>query len=74
MKQSVIATIILAVLVLVALVQAFQLNGLSDALEEGKMSIGSGSGKTATGAASGGSKPAALPASVQNLPSMVGGC
>lgn len=75
MKKTTIVAIILGILVLVSVVQAFQLNGLKEKVTEGKLSIKSASG-AASVASSGSSakKTAALPSSVKNLPQMVGGC
>ena len=74
MKQTTIVAIALVVLLLITMVQAFQLRSLKVALKDGEMTVGSGSGKTATASSSGSSSGGSLPASIQNLPSMVGGC
>ena len=76
MKQTTIMAIALVVLLLITAVQALQLRGLKVALDEGKMTIGGSSGKVTPTASSGGSGSSAgsLPSSIQNLPSMVGGC
>ncbi len=79
MKTTTIVAIILGVLVLVSVVQAFQLNGLKEKLAEGQLGVSS-SGSNTGAAASSGSKDTAkrtttsLPSSVKNLPQMVGGC
>lgn len=77
MKQTTLVAIILGVLVLISVVQAFQLSGLKNNVIEGQLSISSSS--TNTRVASSGSddtsrRAAALPSSVKNLPQMVGGC
>ena len=75
MKQTTIIALVLAVLVLVSAVQAFQLNTLKTKISEGKVSIGSG--KSATPLTSSGSSsgpPSGVPQSVSDLPQMVGGC
>ncbi len=76
MKQTTIMAIALVVLLLITAVQALQLRGLKVALDEGKMTIGGARGKVTPTASSGGSGGSAgsLPSSIQNLPSMVGGC
>ena len=75
MKTTTIFTIVLAILLLVSLVQAFQLNGIKDKLADETLSVGSASVKTPA-ASSGGSSgaPKSLPTSIQDLPTMVGGC
>ena len=65
MNRNMVVLIILAVLVLLTAVQAVQLNSLKTQISEGKISAGN-----APSAASGG----AAPSSLNDLPSMVGGC
>lgn len=65
MNRNVIVLIILAVLVLLTAAQAVQLNSLKTQISEGKISAGA-----AAGAGSGGGAPSSL----NDLPSMVGGC
>lgn len=74
MKKTTIVTIILGVLVLISVVQAFQLNGLKTNLEEGQVSISSSgsSAPVSSGGTSGGT--GSLPSSIKDLPTMVGGC
>ena len=68
MNKNLLIMIVLAVLVLVSAVQAVQLNDL-------RTKIASGEIKTTGAATSTGSSGAAsVPSSIQNLPSMVGGC
>ena len=77
MKQTTIVTVILAVLVLISVVQAVQLNGLKAKLTEGELGvISSSSGKTAltTTSPSGSGRVSSLPSSIKDLPQMVGGC
>ncbi len=74
-----ILPIVLAVLVLVAAVQAFQLNSLKEKLDGGAVSATSkspaASGSTGSAVASSGNGgEAAAPSSISDLPSMVGGC
>lgn len=75
MKTTTIVAIILGVLVLISIVQAFQLNGLKEKIANGQLTVGSSSSSApATTSAGAGKKTAALPSSVKNLPQMVGGC
>ena len=67
MNRNVIIIVVLVVLVLLTAVQAIQLSSLKTSISAGKVSVGnapSGSNTKNSGAAS----------SVQDLPSMVGGC
>ena len=75
MKTTTIVAVILGILVLISVVQAFQLNSLKDKITEGQLEVKSSSSTTPV-ASSGdsGKKTASLPASVKNLPKMVGGC
>jgi len=66
MNRNVIIVIVLVVLVLLTAVQAVQLSSLKKGISQGKVNIG-----TAPSASSDG---ASVPSSIQNLPSMVGGC
>lgn len=68
MNKNTIIAIILGVLVLVSVVQAFQLNTMKDKIKEGKISLGNA--KTTNSGGNSGN----LPANIQDLPSMVGGC
>lgn len=76
MKTTTIVAIILGILVLISVVQAFQLNSLKNKVAEGQLSVGASSSKTTVATPSGDSdkKTASLPSSVKNLPKMVGGC
>lgn len=69
MNKSVIMAVVLGLLVLIAVVQAFQLNTLKTKLSTGDLSIGAKSSGVAPLSSGGG-----LPNNIQNLPSMVGGC
>ncbi len=73
MEQKKVVAIILGILVIISVIQAFQLSSLKSKMTEGKLSVKSPSASASTSSGSG-SKPAALPASVKNLPQMVGGC
>lgn len=75
MKTTTIVAVILGILVLISVVQAFQLNSLKDKIAGGQLEIKSSSSKTPI-ASSGdsGKKTASLPTSIKNLPKMVGGC
>jgi len=75
MKTTKIVAIVLGVLVIISMVQAFQLNGLKTKVAEGGLSVKSSSGSTTTASSGGDAKTtASLPSSVKNLPKMVGGC
>lgn len=65
MNRNVIIVIVLVVLVLLTAVQAIQLSSLKTSISTGKVSVGSAP------STSGG---ASVPSSIQDLPSMVGGC
>lgn len=74
MKTTTILAVVLGVLVLISIVQAFQLYSVKGALNEGNVKLGGTSQtvKTATGSSSGSGGD--IPANIQNLPNMVGGC
>lgn len=72
MKKNLIIAIILGLLVLISIVQAFQLTTLKAKVDAGAVKI-AGS-KTAVQTTSGGSSGAATGNSLDNLPQMVGGC
>jgi len=74
MEKTTIVAIILGVLVLVSVVQAFQLNGLKEKVADGQLKVSSSSSTPVTSSAGADKKTAALPSSVKNLPDMVGGC
>ncbi len=73
MDKNILIAVVLGLLVLISVVQAFQLNTLKDKVKEGKLTIGKASGSVATGSGSSGGG-AGLPSNIQDLPSMVGGC
>lgn len=73
MEQKTIIGFILGILVLVSLVQAFQLNSLKEKISTGGLKVSSASG-TSPVAASSGKTVGSVPASVKELPKMVGGC
>ena len=66
MKKWII-TLILVLLVVVSLVQAFQINSM-----EGKVAVSSSGALTASAPSSGGD--VALPTNLQNFPDLGGGC
>lgn len=74
MNKNFVITIVLAILVLISLVQALQLNSLKSQLAEGGFSIGTASTKTPVASSSGSGGGDSLPSSLDNLPTMVGGC
>lgn len=65
-RKNIIFLVVLVVLLLVSVVQAFQLNSVKEVL--------SGGGLGVVAPSSGGSGGASIPTSLQNLPGMVGGC
>ncbi|MBI4453669.1 hypothetical protein HY636_03420 [Candidatus Woesearchaeota archaeon] len=76
MEKRTIMAIVLGLLVVVSLVQAFQLNGLKNKITDSQLKMSSNSGSTSTSVASGdgSKKTAALPSNIKELPQMVGGC
>lgn len=72
MEKGTLVLLVLSVLVLVALVQAFQLSGLKTQVAGG--SVAAPSQGEVSSQSSGGSQQAKLPSNLDNLPSMVGGC
>jgi regulatory protein YycH of two-component signal transduction system YycFG len=72
MNERTIMAIILALLVIVSGVQAYKLNSLKDKIEDGGVKLPSTSNTKSF--SSNTKKPVALPKSISNLPSMVGGC
>tara|TARA_Y100000310_G_scaffold333188_1_gene410218 strand:+ start:1635 stop:1862 length:228 start_codon:yes stop_codon:yes gene_type:complete len=75
MKQATIVAIVLAVLVLISAVQAFQLNALKTKVEEGGLKLSSSSsGSSVASSGGGGRSTGSLPSSIRDLPQMVGGC
>ena len=69
MDKNVIISVVLGILLIVSVVQAFQLSALKEDVASGALAPRAGV------AASGGSPSgASLPSNIQNLPSMVGGC
>ena len=73
MNQKTIIALILAVLVLVSVVQAFQLTSLREKVKTGGLSLSSSNSGTPV-ASSGGKTIGTVPSSVKDLPQMVGGC
>ena len=74
MKKTTIIAVILAVLLVFSVVQAFQLNTLKDKVSGGGLTIGSASVSTPSASSSGSGSTGSLPSSIKNLPTMVGGC
>ncbi len=75
MNKNTIIAIVLGVLVLVSIVQAFQLNGLKTKLSSGAVvSKGSVSTSSQNTASASGAPTSSVPKSLENLPQMVGGC
>jgi ABC-type molybdate transport system substrate-binding protein len=77
MKQSTIVTVVLGILLLISVVQAFQLTSIKSKLSDGGLTVSSSTAKTAPLGNSAGSaekRTSAVPASIKDLPTMVGGC
>jgi hypothetical protein len=74
MKQSTIVTVVLAILLVISVVQAVQLSGLKTKLSSGELSIGSSTSSTPSLSSSGDKRTSAVPSSIKDLPTMVGGC
>jgi hypothetical protein len=72
MDKNVMMAVVLGLLLVVSVVQAFQLSALKEKVASGALSGARVSAPVASGASSGGNP--SLPANIQNLPSMVGGC
>ncbi len=64
MKKTTLIAVILGVLLLISVVQAFQLNGLKEKVEEGSLTVSSSGNTGAVSSGSSGGKTVALPASV----------
>lgn len=72
MNKNTVIVIVLVVLVLVTLVQAVQLVGLKSKLASGQLKVGGAAQNTVSQSGQQGSPN--VPSSIQNLPTMVGGC
>ena len=72
MNKNTVIVIVLVVLVLVTLVQAVQLVNMKSKLASGQLKVGGASQNVASQSGQQGSPN--VPSSIQNLPSMVGGC
>ena len=75
-KKTTIVARILWVLVIISVVQAFQLNSVKEEISGGQLSVSTpaGSAPPASSAGAGSKKTAGLPSSIKDLPQMVGGC
>ena len=67
MNRNTLIVAVLVVLLLLTAVQAFQLSTLKTSISEGKVNVGGAAPAAGAGGAS-------VPSSIQDLPSMVGGC
>ena len=74
MEKNTIVLLVLGVLVLVALAQAFQLNGLKDKIAGGAIATAVSGSHGAASQAGSGSQQVKMPSNLDNLPQMVGGC
>jgi hypothetical protein len=72
MNKNLVIAIVLGALVLIAVVQAWQLAGIKSSVASGGVRTASVGTPVASGGGGGGG--AQLPSNLQNLPSMVGGC
>ncbi|NOZ81341.1 MAG: hypothetical protein GXP63_06750 [DPANN group archaeon] len=72
MKQATIVAIVLGVLVLISAVQAVQLNSLRDSIKKESLVIDQAPAKQTS--SSGTKRTTAVPSSIKDLPTMVGGC
>ncbi len=66
MNKNLIIVVVLVVLVVISVVQAFQLSTVKSKIEGGAV-VSSSSGSESSSGSS-------LPSSLENLPTMVGGC
>ena len=66
MNKNIIIAVVLGILLLLSVVQAFQVNTIKDKLSSGGVKLASGAAPAAGGTN--------LPSSLANLPTMVGGC
>jgi hypothetical protein len=66
MNKNIIIAIVLGVLLVLSVVQAFQVNTIKEKISSGGVKLASGAASTGGGAS--------VPSNLQNLPSMVGGC
>ena len=67
MDKELIITIVLAVLVVISVVQAVEINSLKTSISTGNIATVSANTPSSSGSA-------AAPSNIQNLPEMVGGC
>jgi hypothetical protein len=67
MNKNLIIAIVLGILLLLSVVQAFQVNTIKEKLATGGVAVAAGGAAPSAGGGS-------VPASLQNLPNMVGGC
>ena len=67
MNKNMLIVVVLVVLVLLTAVQAVQLSSLKTQIKTGKVSMGASPSAASSGAVS-------TPSSLNDLPSMVGGC
>ncbi|MBI2548222.1 hypothetical protein HYW21_02630 [Candidatus Woesearchaeota archaeon] len=73
MKQTTLVAIILSVLIVLSVAQAFQLYTLKAKVSEGSLTVGTKTGVTPSASGANGNVQK-LPSNIQNLPQMVGGC
>lgn len=74
MKQTTLVAIILSVLIVLSVAQAFQLYTLKAKVTDGSLSVSTKTGVTPSASGKTGGDVGKLPSNIQNLPQMVGGC
>ncbi len=73
MNKNTLVAVVLGVLVLISLVQAFQLSGLKNSFAGGATVKTTSTGQAVANSPAPSAAPQ-LPANINNLPDMVGGC
>lgn len=73
MDRNTLVGIVLGILVVISVVQAFQMTSLRSQLSSGGVQTAKASNPVQSGGGASGGSPQ-LPSSLQNLPDMVGGC
>ncbi len=74
MEKPTVIALVLGVLIVLSAVQAFQLNALQDKLEDEDLTVKSSHSSSSVASSGERKAPSAVPASIKDLPTMVGGC